>query len=49
MPVTPSEFSAVRVYEVQHERLDQGYLSEWTSRLGLKREMERLREEARAD
>jgi hypothetical protein len=37
---------AVRVYEVQHGRLDQGYLSEWTSKLGLEREMERLREEA---
>jgi len=40
---------AVRVYEVQGERLDQGYLSEWTSKLGLEGEMERLREEAGGD
>ena len=40
---------AVRVYEVQHEKLDREYLHEWTQRLGLEQEMARLRSEARID
>ena len=40
---------AVRVYEVQYERLDQEYLHTWTSRLGIEQEMARLRTEARTD
>jgi hypothetical protein len=40
---------AVRVYEVQYERLDQEYLRTWTSKLGIEQEMERLRTEARTD
>ena len=40
---------AVRVYEVQDERLDQEYLREWELKLGLEKEMARLREEAGAD
>jgi hypothetical protein len=40
---------AVRVYEVQYETLDQEYLREWTLRLGLENEMERLRNEAKID
>ena len=37
---------AVRVYEVQYETLEQEYLHEWTLKLGLVNEMERLRKEA---
>lgn len=40
---------AVRVYEVQYEKLDQEYLREWTLRLGIEQEMDRLRNEARTD
>jgi hypothetical protein len=40
---------AVRVYEVQYETLDQGYLGEWMQRLGLENEMRRLRDEAKID
>jgi hypothetical protein len=37
---------AVRVYEVQYEKLDREYLQEWAQKLGLESEMERLRNEA---
>ena len=37
---------AVRVYEVQYGKLDQEYLREWTLKLGLADEMERLQNEA---
>jgi hypothetical protein len=37
---------AVRVYEVQHEKLDQQYLREWVLKLGVEQEMARLRSEA---
>ena len=40
---------AVRVYEVQYEKLDQEYLSEWTQRLGLEKEMSSLKSEAKTD
>jgi hypothetical protein len=40
---------AVRVYEVQYEKLDHEYLQEWTQKLGVENEMERLRNEARID
>jgi hypothetical protein len=40
---------AVRVYEVQNERLDQEYLREWTLKLGIEREMAILKEEAKVD
>jgi hypothetical protein len=37
---------AVRVYEVQYEKLDQAYLLHWAKKLGIENEMERLKEEA---
>ncbi len=37
---------AVRVYEVQHEKLDQQYLREWALKLGVEQEMARLKSEA---
>jgi hypothetical protein len=40
---------AVRVYEVQYEKLDRGYLREWTLKLGLESEMKRLIAEAKTD
>jgi hypothetical protein len=40
---------AVRVYEVQHEKLDQEYLRKWTVKLGIQREMARLKREAKPD
>lgn len=40
---------ALRVYEVQYEKLDHEYLREWTPKLGIEKEMERLRNEARTD
>lgn len=40
---------AVRVYEVQYAKLDHEYLREWTLKLGIESEMERLRDEARTD
>lgn len=40
---------ALRVYEVQYEKLDQEYLREWASKLGVDKEMERLRNEADMD
>ena len=40
---------AVRVYEVQYANLDHEYLREWTLKLGVDNEMERLRQEARPD
>jgi hypothetical protein len=40
---------AVRVYEVQYEKLDQNYLSEWTKKLGIESEMGRLRDEAKPE
>jgi hypothetical protein len=40
---------AVRVYEVQFEKLDHDYLHEWTSKLDLEKEMVSLREEAKTD
>lgn len=40
---------AVRVYEVQYEKLDHEYLREWTLKLGVVKEMERLGNEARID
>ena len=33
---------AVRVYEVQYEKLDRKYLQEWTLKLGLENEMDKL-------
>jgi hypothetical protein len=38
---------AVRVYEVQYEKLDQGYLREWTLKLGVEDQMERLMAETK--
>ena len=38
---------ALRVYEVQYEKLDQQYLREWTITLGVEQEMSRLQDEAR--
>jgi len=40
---------AVRVYEVQYEKLDHEYLREWTLKLDVENEMERLRDEARTE
>jgi hypothetical protein len=40
---------AVRVYEVQYEKLDRDYLLEWTLKLGIENEMKKLRDEARPD
>jgi hypothetical protein len=40
---------AVRVYEVQYEKLDREYLREWTLKLGLESEMKRLMAEAMTD
>lgn len=40
---------AVRVYEVQYEKLDHEYLREWTVKLGIENEMDRLRDEARPE
>lgn len=40
---------ALRVYEVQHEKLDQEYLCEWAVKLGIEREMEKLKAEAIAE
>jgi hypothetical protein len=37
---------AVRVYEVQYPKLDHNYMREWTNKLGIEQEMERLRMEA---
>jgi len=37
---------ALRIYEVQYEKLDQQYLHEWSLRLGVEQEMRRLRAEA---
>jgi hypothetical protein len=37
---------AVRVYEVQYEKLDHGYLHRWAPTLGIVDEMERLKNEA---
>jgi hypothetical protein len=37
---------ALRVYEVQYERLDRSYLAEWAARLGVVDEWQRLEEEA---
>jgi len=37
---------ALRVYEVQFEKLDLAYLVEWAHRLGLKSMLQRLRKEA---
>ncbi|MCR4341467.1 MAG: hypothetical protein NUW01_16440 [Gemmatimonadaceae bacterium] len=36
---------ALRVYEVQHPRLDQDYLAEWSTFLGVERELARIRSE----
>jgi hypothetical protein len=40
---------AVRVYEVQYEKLDHKYLREWTKNLSIENEMERLRNEAKTE
>jgi hypothetical protein len=40
---------ALRVYEVQHDRLDREYLHEWTLKLGVEKEMDRLQAEAQTD
>lgn len=40
---------AIRVYEVQHEKLDDEYLREWTLKLGIEKEMEKLKAEAIAE
>ncbi len=40
---------ALRVYEVQYDRLDRQYLHEWTLKLGVEQEMARLQSEARID
>jgi hypothetical protein len=40
---------AVRVYEVQHEKLDHEYLREWALKLGIEKEMEKLKAEAIAE
>jgi len=37
---------AVRVYEVQYQKLDHNYMREWTKKLGIELEMDRLRAEA---
>jgi hypothetical protein len=37
---------AVRIYEVQYEKLDLNYLQEWTLKLGIEKEMKSLRNEA---
>ncbi len=39
---------ALRVYEVQHGRMDLGYLAEWGDRLGVRPLLDRLRAEADA-
>jgi hypothetical protein len=38
---------ALRVYEVQHGRVDEAYLDRWATRLGLADALDRLRTEAR--
>ena len=38
---------ALRVYEVQHGRLDETYLDEWAARLGVVESVARIRAEAR--
>ena len=40
---------AVRVYEVQYEKLDHKYLREWTLKLGVENEMDKLLFEAETD
>jgi len=40
---------AVRVYEVQHEKLDHEYLREWALKLGIEDEMIKLKAEAIAE
>jgi len=40
---------AVRVYEVQYEQPDLKYLEEWTIKLGVEKEMDRLLTEAGTD
>jgi hypothetical protein len=40
---------AVRVYEVQHEKLDHIYLLKWALELGIEKELDRLRNEAIAE
>ena len=37
---------ALRVYEVQYERLDMGYMEEWAKRLKVEKLFERVKEEA---
>jgi hypothetical protein len=37
---------ALRVYEVQHSRLDQDYLAEWSTFLGVEQELARIRSES---
>jgi hypothetical protein len=37
---------AVRVYEVQYEKLDHAYLREWAMKLGIEKEIEKLKAEA---
>jgi hypothetical protein len=38
---------ALRVYEVQYEKLDQQYLGEWAVKIGVDEEMARISDEAR--
>jgi hypothetical protein len=40
---------AIRVYEVQHKKLDHEYLREWALKLGIEKEMEKLKAEAIAE
>lgn len=40
---------AVRVYEVQHGKLDHDYLHDWARKLGIENELEKLQAEATAE
>lgn len=45
-PVSTLYGDALRLYEVQHSRLDQDYLAEWARFLNVEQELARIRNES---